>query len=170
METIISSPLKITHNMPSSIIYLLDLNGLFGPLIIFAASLWQLWGNSIYWIGNIILLFINMNINDVLKEWIKGPRPVGGRSMTTYEYYTGIQEYGMPSGHSQLAFGLVTYSYLVKQSTMNMIGGMFIISLTLYQRWKYKRHSIEQLGIGAVVGILVAYIGYTLITMGITGQ
>jgi len=90
--------------------------------------------------------------------------------MTTYEYYTGIQEYGMPSGHSQLAFGLVTYSYLVKQSTMNMIGGMFIISLTLYQRWKYKRHSIEQLGIGAVVGILVAYIGYTLITMGITGQ
>lgn len=166
----ISSHNIIVEALPSPLIYTLDLIGLFGPAILFVISLWYLWGNGIYWTWNIVLFCINLIINSGLKDWIKESRPVGGRSMTTYETYKGAQEYGMPSGHSQLVSGLVTYSYLVKPSTMNLISGLFIISLTLYQRWKYKRHSIEQLGVGAVVGILVSYISYTLITKGITGQ
>lgn len=167
---VISSHNSIVPHLPPPAIYMLDLIGLFGPVILFVVNIWYLWGNRIYWIWNIALFFINMNINGALKDWIREPRPEGGRSMTTYETYKGVQEYGMPSGHSQLAFGLVTYSYLVKPDTMYLIGGISIICLTLYQRWKYKRHSIEQLGAGAVVGIVVAYIGYALITMGITGQ
>ena len=170
MDLPISSHNILVEPVPSLLIYILDLIGLFGPAILFAMSLWQLWGNGIYWTWNLVLFIINMIINSGLKDWIREPRPVGGRSMTTYETYKGAQGYGMPSGHSQLAFGLVTYSYLVKPDTMYLIGGICIIGLTLYQRWKYKRHSIEQLCVGAVVGIIVTYISYTLITMGITGQ
>lgn len=160
----------INKPMPSPIIYALDLIGLFGPVILFIASTLQLWGNGIYWTLSIVVFCINLIINIGLKQWIREPRPVGGQSMTVYDTYTGVLDYGMPSGHSQMAFGLVTFVYLVKQSVSSLIGGVWIISLTLYQRWKYRRHSIEQLAIGAVVGILVAYISYTVITMGITGQ
>ena len=133
-------------------------------------SILQLWGNGIYWTLSIVVLSINIFINIGMKQWIREPRPVGGQIMTTYDTYTGVLDYGMPSGHSQMAFGLVTFVYLVKQSISFLIGGTWIIGLTVYQRWKYKRHSIEQLAVGAIVGILVAYISYTLITMEITGQ
>jgi membrane-associated phospholipid phosphatase len=160
----------INKPMPSPIIYALDLIGLFGPVILFIVSAWQLWGNGIYWTLSIVVFCINLIINIGLKQWIREPRPSGGQSMTIYDRYTGVLDYGMPSGHSQMAFGLVTFVYLVKQSVSFLIGGGWIISLTVYQRWKYCRHSIEQLAVGAVVGILVAYISYTVITMGITGQ
>ena len=160
----------INKPMPSPIIYALDLVGLLGPVILFILSAWQLWGNGIYWTLSIVVFCINISINIGLKQWIREPRPVGGQIMTIYDTYTGVLDYGMPSGHSQMAFGLVTFVYLVKQSVSSLIGGLWIISLTIYQRWKYRRHSIEQLAVGAVAGILVAYISYTVITMGITGQ
>lgn len=159
-------PDMINKPMPSPIIYALDLVGLLGPIILFIVSAWQLWGNGIYWTLSIVVFCINIFINIGLKQWIREPRPVGGQIMSIY----GVLDYGMPSGHSQMAFGLVTFVYLVKQSVSFLIGGVWIIGLTLYQRWKYNRHSIEQLVIGAIVGILVSYISYTVITMGIAGQ
>ncbi len=170
MDLVAPLPDIINKPMPSPIIYVLDLVGLLGPVILFIVSVWQLWGNGIYWTLGIVVFCINIFINIGLKQWIREPRPVGGQIMTIYDKYTGVLDYGMPSGHSQMAFGLVTFVYLVKQSISSLIGGLWIISLTVYQRWKYRRHSIEQLAIGAIVGILVAYIGYTAITMGITGQ
>ena len=160
----------INKPMPSPIIYALDLVGLFGPIILFIVSIWQLWDNGIYWTLGIIVFCINIFINIGLRQWIREPRPVGGQSMTIYDTNTGALDFGMPSGHSQMAFGLVTFLYLVKQSVSSLLGGLWIISLTVYQRWKYRRHSIEQLAIGAIVGILVAYVSYTIIKMGITGQ
>lgn len=153
----------INKPMPSPIIYALDLVGLLGPVIIFIVSAWQLWGNGIYWTLSIVVFCINICINIGLKQWIREPRPVGGQIMTIYDTYAGALDCGMPSG-------LVTFMYLVKQSVSSLVGGLWIISLTIYQRWKYRRHSIEQLAVGAIVGILVAYISYTVITMGITGQ
>lgn len=160
----------VNKPMPSPIIYALDLVVLLGPVILFLVSGWQLWGNGIYWTLSIVVFCINIFINIGLKQLIREPRPVGGQIMTIYDTYTGVLDYGMPSGHSQMAFGLVTFLYLVKQSVSSLLGGLWIISLTVYQRWKYRRHSIEQLAVGAIVGILVAYISYTVITMGITGQ
>lgn len=170
MDLVAPLPEIINKPMPSPLIYALDMVGLFGPVILFIASIWQLWGNGIYWTLSIVVFCINIFINIGLKQWIREPRPSGGQSMTIYDTYTGVLDYGMPSGHSQMAFGLVTFVYLVKQSAINLIGGGWIIGLTLYQRWKYGRHSIEQLVVGAIVGILVAYISYTVITMAITGQ
>jgi hypothetical protein len=152
------------------VIYGLDVIGLFGPIIIFIIGLWQLWGNGIYWSISIVLFIVNMMINKILKQWIREPRPIGGQSMFTFEQYSGIEQYGMPSGHAQSIISSVTYLYLVKNSFAWLIGGIFISALTIYQRWKYRRHSVEQLGIGATIGFLVAYTGYTITTKGLIGE
>ena len=164
------SVINLDRPLPMPLIYGFDLIGLFGPIILFLVSIWQLWGNGIYWTASIVIFGINLFINKILKLWIKQPRPVGGQRMITSETYSGIEQYGMPSGHSQSVVCSLTFLYLVKHSPLWLIGGMCIASLTIYQRWKYRQHSVGQLSVGAVTGFLVAYIGYTITTMGITGQ
>ena len=68
--------------------------------------------------------------------------------------------YGMPSAHAQSVFMSLTFLYLVKESPAWLLGELFIAGLTVYQRWKYNRHTLEQLGVGALLGSLVAYVGY----------
>jgi membrane-associated phospholipid phosphatase len=166
----LQSVINLDHPLPTPFIYNLDMIGLFGPIILLLVSIWQLWGNGVYWTASIVIFGMNLFINKILKLWIKQPRPVGGQRMITYETYSGIEQYGMPSGHSQSVVCSVTFLYLVKHSIIGLIIGMYIVSLTIYQRWKYRQHSVEQLSVGAVVGFLVAYIGYTITTFGITGQ
>jgi len=158
-----------THTS-SPMIYGLDLIGLFGPFVIGFINLWQLWNNGIYWYIYIITFFVNSLINKALKIWIKEPRPMGGQSIIMSESYSGIEKYGMPSGHSQSVLYSITYSYLVKQSPMLLIGEMYIVGLTVYQRWKYRQHSLSQLSIGAIIGILVAYISYRITTKWVTEE
>jgi len=167
--------LKITPNhidnlVSSPVVYSLDLIGLFGPVILGTISLWQLWDYGIYWYIYIITFLANSLINKVLKTWVREPRPRDGKSMIDTEQYSGIEKYGMPSGHSQSVFCTMVYSYLVKQSPMLLIGEMYIASLTVYQRWKYRRHTISQLYMGAIIGCLVAYLSYYITMMYVTGQ
>jgi 4-hydroxybenzoate polyprenyltransferase len=54
----------------------------------------------------------------------------------------------------------VTFLYLVKESPTWLLIGLFIAGLTVYQRLKYKRHTIEQLCVGAILGIMIAYGGF----------
>lgn len=165
------SMIHLDHPLPMPpLIYGLDMIGLFGPVILLLVSIWQLWVNGVYWTASIVIFGINLFINKILKVWIKQPRPVGGKRLITSETYSGIEQYGMPSGHSQSVVCSVTFLYLVKHSPIWLIVGMCIATLTIYQRWKYRQHSVEQLSVGAVTGFLVAYIGYTITAMGITGQ
>ena len=163
-------PINLTYPSSTVFIYTFDIIGLFGPIILFLVNIWQLWGNGIYWTVNIIIFGVNLFINNILKLWIKQPRPVGGREMFNAEGTTGIDQYGMPSAHSQTTVCPLIFLYLVKQSFMWLISGIFITTLTIYQRWKYRKHTLEQLWVGAVVGFLVAYIGYKITTMLITEQ
>ena len=169
-DAIALTTINLDRPLPMPLVYGLDLVGLFGPIILFLVSIWQLWGNGIYLTASILIFGVNFLINKTLKLWIKQPRPVGGQRMITSETYSGIEQYGMPSGHSQSVVCSLIFLYLVKHSALWLIGGMCIVSLTIYQRWKYRQHSIEQLSVGAVIGFLVAYVGYTITTMGITGQ
>ena len=68
----------------------------------------------------------------------------------------------MPSGHAQSSMFSLTYLYLVKQSPSWLLIELFIAILTLYQRWNYRRHTIQQLFVGSVVGIVFAYISFVI--------
>jgi hypothetical protein len=66
----------------------------------------------------------------------------------------------MPSFHAQTIFYALTFFYQVKKSVKWTLIMGFISILTLFQRWEYKNHTIEQLAAGSFVGILVGLFGF----------
>jgi len=74
----------------------------------------------------------------------------------------------MPSGHAQSVSFTTLYVYLVTKSKNLLMGGGFISVLSLIQRYRFKRHSIEQLLVGTIIGCFVAYISYNLSTLYLT--
>jgi membrane-associated phospholipid phosphatase len=136
----------------SDIIYII---GLTGPLILFLITIMNLWKQK-YIYGYLVFYIINVFINNLLKISIKESRP----NNIIKEQYTEIHIYGMPSYHAQsVGFSLV-FLYLVNKYTFLLILEIFIVFITLYQRWYYKHHSKEQLIIGTIIGGVNAYIGY----------
>jgi membrane-associated phospholipid phosphatase len=136
----------------------LDIIGFSGPFILMFISISYLW-NQKYLQGYLIFYIISSFINKILKNIIQEERPVNGKSIMN-ENYTGKHKYGMPSYHAQLSFYSLTFLYLVNKSGYLIFFELFIAALTLYQRWSYKRHTVEQLIVGMVVGVMTAYIGY----------
>ena len=137
-----------------------DKIGFWGPIILFVITMVHLWGHRGFFGTYIIIFVINIGINKIIKAIVRQPRPNNGESIMSYEKYTGIESYGMPSGHAQSILSSITFLYLVKDSPFWLIIGSFIAGLTIFQRWKYNRHTIEQLMVGSVIGIVVAYSGY----------
>jgi membrane-associated phospholipid phosphatase len=109
-----------------------------------------------------LFLLVNKFINTLIKLIIKEPRPNGGKNIMEFEdkFYKGIEKYGMPSGHVQSCFFSLTYLYLVKKSPLILMIELFITSLTFYQRWKYRQHTVEQLIVGSTMGGCFAYLSY----------
>jgi len=141
---------------------LLDSLGFFGPQILFIVTIILLWKHHIYWYGYLVFFVVSSLINKIIKITIKQRRPNNGKSILENEekYYSGMEQYGMPSGHIQSCLYSITYLYLVKPSPIILLFELFIACLTFYQRWKYNRHTIEQLLVGSVVGIMVGYVSF----------
>ena len=140
-------------------IKLLDTVGFMGPFILLGIGIWQLWYHRIYWCSYLLVFAMNSFINKIAKSILKQPRPSDGESIMN-EKYVGVEMYGMPSGHAQSVFSSLIFLYLVKGSPTLLLGELFIAGLTIYQRWKYRRHTIAQLGVGALLGVFVACGGY----------
>lgn len=143
----------------NNMIKIFDKIGFFGPFILIIVNIWQLWENHGFWCAYLVVTIVSFFINKIIKNIVKEPRPLDGESIINEEY-TGYEMYGMPSAHSQSVFSSVTFLYLVKESPTWLLIGLFIAGLTVYQRFKYKRHTIEQLCVGAILGIIIAYCGF----------
>jgi membrane-associated phospholipid phosphatase len=114
----------------------------------------------------ILFYFVNHWVNRILKDTIRQPRPSGSRPLIGEKYPK--TSFGMPSYHSQKIWFAITFLYLVKANIYLWIGGLFIAFLTMYQRWKYRAHSITQLAVGAVLGASIANLGYYLANLYLT--
>jgi membrane-associated phospholipid phosphatase len=145
----------------NNIIKIFDTIGFLGPFILLIIGIWQLWGNHGFWCAYLVVTIVNSFANKIVKCIVKLPRPVDGESIMG-EGYDGCEIYGMPSGHSQSVFSSLTFLYLVKESPAWLFIGLFIAGLTVYQRFNYRRHTVEQLFVGAILGISIAYCGYYL--------
>jgi membrane-associated phospholipid phosphatase len=138
---------------------IIDKIGFFGPVIIFLISIYNLWNQQKYLISYLVFSFCNTIVNKILKVIIQQKRPNGSIKIMD-ESYEGIENYGMPSGHAQSSFFSIAFLYFVKGSPMWLIAELFIAGLTVYQRWKYRQHTIEQLIMGSILGICFAYLSY----------
>jgi len=157
------------------IIIFIDYIGFYGPIITFITTFYYLLNQQsfIYTpflttiFKNInqniyLLLFIlgsitNISINEILKNTIQEPRPIGQKYFIDSNELTGPHLYGMPSAHTQSCFFALTYIYLLRGPTYSILFMLFISLLTFYQRWKYNRHTILQLLIGSIIGSLYAW-------------
>ena len=134
----------------------LDLFGNKGPKILLCLTI------IFFIIYNIKILFIflfgyyfNLLLNRILKKFINDKRP-----------YIKPIENRMPSGHSQAlfyTFGFVLFfvQYIDKMNYIHLfllLIYLLIIINTIYITLKYNYHTIDQVIIGGILGILISYL------------
>lgn len=136
-----------------------DMLGFFGPIILFFTTCVRLIHRPRYLWTYLLVFSTSVGVNHILKDWFREKRPENGLSIVNEEY-TGINTYGMPSSHAQSVFTTVAYSYLSLRSVYWLIFDLCIATLTVFQRWSYRRHTPKQLFVGALVGTGIAWIAY----------
>jgi len=139
----------------------LDAIGFFGPAILFIEAIRRLWYQRPYLIGYLVTFFINYPINQLLKNWFREPRPDGGRSFIG-ESYDGTENFGMPSLHAQTTSITFMFLYLTKGFSIWVLFEAFVLAMVVHQRLTYKRHTIQQLIAGIIIGGIVGWVGWFL--------
>jgi|688.fasta_scaffold279342_2 membrane-associated phospholipid phosphatase len=150
-----------------NIMQLIDNIGFLGPLIQMVINIAYIWNRNKYLITYLAFFLLNSQLNNGLKYLIKEPRPPNQIYLNEYdisEKTLAQHKYGMPSGHAQSTGYSVAFLYLVTKSPPLLMVSMFIGAITVYQRYKYHRHTIEQLVAGLVTGVSMALISHTLVT------
>ena len=142
----------------------MDRIGFYGPTINFIIGFISLLKQAKYLSGYLVFTGMNHLLNGLLKTTFKEARPSG--RILLYEgedeHYKNASKYGMPSGHAQSVFFALTYVYLVKHSLYTFILELSVALLTCYQRWKYRRHTISQIIIGSLLGVLFGGLSFSL--------
>lgn len=154
--------------------YILDIIGTTAPYSLFIISLFLLRNLKYYLFFYIFGFIINNILNIFLKILIKEPRP--NKDETFFELMIfngkriGYDKYGMPSGHAQNC--LFSLAYIILTLNQPIIGIFYVIisSISLIQIYEYKNHTIMQLIIGSIIGILFAYFVYFTSTKFIIGK
>jgi membrane-associated phospholipid phosphatase len=156
-------------------IYIIDLIGYYGPIILGILSLFLLYSTKTYLIFYVVGFLLNIVVNNILKQIIKQPRPKGDLDIfdpsKKHNYsHNPVQIYGMPSGHSQMVLFSTTYIYLVLKNIPLTLFYVLLTLNTIFQRIRYKNHTVMQVIVGSLVGALVAYVAYKYATNNLTGK
>jgi membrane-associated phospholipid phosphatase len=163
--------------------------GTYGPLFLIFLSILFIYKNQKYQNLSsysllfyfIIGVFFNSIFNILLKGIIQQPRPlydinkfniiINNNKTKNYFFQNGIpfDIFGMPSGHAQATFFATTFIWLSLKNINLTLFYLFISFITLYQRVKYNYHSIIQVFIGSIIGIIFALFIYYLATNKLKG-
>lgn len=146
----------------------------YAPIFLIFYSLLKIWKYSnstiffhaIIYIWFLTSLFINSFINFILKLFIQQPRPtklindnnnlIIHHIKTKWFTITNPEIYGMPSGHAQMSFFISSFISFYF-STFQYI--FFIISIFVcIQRVVSYRHTISQVIVGSILGIICGWI------------
>ena len=136
---------------------MIDEIGYYGPVILFSMTFYYFLKRTPYLFVFTIGSIANSFLNKVLKTTFKEARPRGQLPFMDEEL-TGTEQYGLPSGHAQSSLFSLAFLFFANGPSAVLYTMSFICFLTLYQRWKYRRHNIKQLIIGAIIGISFAYV------------
>jgi len=136
---------------------ILDYTGHYGPVILFVFTFYSLLHTSKYLFVYVIGIIMNSFLNIWLKQRIKEPRPSNPKKFIDSDQLVGKNYYGLPSGHAQSVAFSLTFLHLTKSPIPFIYVLACITVITIYQRWKYRRHTGKQLAIGAIIGSLFAW-------------
>lgn len=138
-----------------------------GPYIMILYSIGLLFSKPnmlFYFIVGICLSFI---VNNILKGIIKQPRPKFNTKevsialqTSAVRYILGYDIYGMPSGHAQTSFFITTFIYLVTRQVLITFFMILLSIMVMFQRVIYNEHTISQVLVGSIIGILFGFFVY----------
>ena len=137
---------------------IIDAIGYYGPVILFTMTFYCFLERSPYLFVFIMGSIANALLNKALKMTFQEPRPKGQIPFIDHDHQIGTEQYGLPSGHAQSSFFSLAFLFFANGPPAFLYTMSFLCILTLYQRWKYRRHSIRQLVIGSLIGISFAYV------------
>ena len=148
----------------STLIYLLLLVAYIGPIILITITTILLWKKETLLFYFILGATINIALNFFLKDVFKEPRPTGNQQIIQLAINNGkrmgSQVYGMPSGHAQTAFYCAAFILLSLNNWKITACYVIFALLICYQRYIYKEHTLWQLFVGALVGLIMGYIAF----------
>ena len=138
---------------------IIDIIGYYGPIVLFVLTFFYLIKRTPYLIVFTFGSIANALLNRGLKSIWREPRPKGQIPFIDHEHLTGTEQYGLPSGHAQTSFFALAFLFFSRTPhTQSVLYTMSLLcAMTIYQRWKYRRHSIKQLIIGSLIGTVFAY-------------
>ena len=137
--------------------------GYFGEYISFFITCGVIFNKHVYFFVYIIMFVLNKVINQMLKKLFKGSRPTNAKKFLYSDNFSKTK-YGMPSGHSQLTFFSIVYTYLVTNKFIPWTLLLLIIGLiVMYERFIFRNHTVLQLITGAALGSFMAYFSYFLV-------
>ena len=149
------------NNIIENVIYHL---GVSGPYIIFIYALYVLRNKNNYLSVYCIGFVINIIINLLLKAIIRQPRPSYDKPeiniIDALGKYPPFNVYGMPSGHAQLTAFTFYYLFLVTKNIQIVLITFLLILITGYQRVLSMKHTLLQVFVGTILGLLFGYIFY----------
>ncbi len=141
---------------------MIDHIGFNGPILLFVLSAILLRNKRrtmfIYIVGSII----NVLINYFLKMTIKEPRPIEDNIELEWinmrNKREDVDKYGMPSGHAQMVWFSTVFVFCVLKDYTWLFLFLLISLNTVFQRFHYNNHTLTQLLIGSIIGMLFGYI------------
>lgn len=148
--------------------------GLYAPIILFFFTLFLLRNLKIYSLFFISGFFLNNILNILLKLIIKEPRPSKDIKILEIAVNNGIRvgfdKFGMPSGHAQNCGFCLCFIFFTLYNPFITFFYLFISIISLFQRYLFHNHTILQLFIGFIIGILFAYFTYFFANKTIVGN
>jgi len=154
--------------------------GRIGPLVLFFSSVYLLWNKHNLFYYYLFGIFLNAILNLVLKGIIKEPRPledpklfnIALKHSIRIKFINGYPHdiFGMPSGHAQSAFFSTIFIYLALKNIKITLIYFFISLLIIYQSVLLKNHSVLQVIVGSLVGVLFGGFIYYMARQKIMGK
>lgn len=145
--------------MLENMVLFLDTVGFYGPWIAAICIIVALLKRPVFVVLYVVFFWLNQLLNQLLKLTFREERPSNPIPFSQRERYKGAHFYGMPSGHAEsVGFSFVFLLLLegYRSWWVYIIGAIAMV--TCIQRWKYRRHTIEQIIAGLFFGGTFAWI------------
>jgi hypothetical protein len=147
------------YTMLENTVLFLDTVGFYGPWIAAICIIVALYMRPMYLVLYVVFFWLNQLLNPLLKMIFREERPSNPVFFSQLERYKGAHFYGMPSGHAEsVGFSFAFLSLLVGYRSWWVYIVAMIMIVTCIQRWKYRRHTVEQIIAGLFFGGVFAWI------------
>ena len=166
--------------MSNNLLKLISTIGQNGPIILFALSVFLLRNKCNLLFYYIIFYVIGLILNIILKGIIQQPRPsidkktfdlmIKNKERYISKYGVPYDIYGMPSGHSQSVLFSTIFIYFAFHNIKLTIVYLIISIITLFQRVIENHHTVLQVIVGSMIGLIIGYVSYEMAKIKMAGK